>query len=582
MSDENKQNIETIKELELQILYFILTNIDCVNDIFSVKKISVRTFKDLYVKKIAKMVYDFYSKYGKIFVKGELELKLDKQLEEKLIEDDEHYNLLSTYNSALDLELDQNQFDRILDDWLNAESVSKIKEALLLNKRLLDNNRGLDYLDKIKEKLDSLYINQRDASNVNLVDFTEGSNIFLDDVRLRKENPEEYQGLPTGIESLDKHFNGFEFGTLNLIIALPGTGKSTFAINIARNLFMDYGKKVLFISFEMPERQILRKIYSRELGFPYEGLLKATGKLQDPMTNEEMKEIEERVQKIKSQKRKGELIIMTANCSGFSWPRILAEKNRRAPDFKPDIIFIDYIGLIDVDSRNERRDIAIGNLAKNIRAYSKSENIPIVVIAQANRKSIVRSTSGNRKIDINIENVEDSNKLGSDADTAMSLDQKDNDPFCLYVRIIKQREGMKHMAPGDGIKLVSKFEFSAVFSDDEEKNKCFQGTMSEEFIKNKIAMPINLTAGITNDDMEDLDDLLDDEENEKAENQKKEETKKQLDIIIGDEDNKKDDEKNINDKNNNDVSEPMVNDFLPKSDGEKLIDDPLKINEFMP
>lgn len=579
MTEENKQNIEIIKELELQVLYFILTNSNFVSDIFGVKKISINTFKDPYVKKIAKMVSDFYNRYGKIFVKGELELRLDKQLVEKSIEDDEHYNLLSTYNSALDLELDPNQFDRILDDWLNAESVSKIKEALLLNKDLLDNNRGLDYLEKVKEKLDSLYINQRDASNVDLIDFREGADVFLDDIKSRRENPDKYQGLKTGIKALDGYFNGFEPGTLNLIIAISGTGKSTFVINIARNLFMDYDKKVLFISFEMPERQILRKIYSRELGFSYEGLLKAKGKGYNPITDEEMKEINDRVQKIKSKAKNGDIRIMTANCSGFSWPRVLAEKNRRAPNFKPDIIFLDYLGLIDVDSKNERRDIAIGNLVKSIRAYAKSENIPAVVVAQANRQSIVKSSSGERKIDINIENIEDSNKAGSDADTVMALYQK-KDPFSLYVKIVKQREGMKHLSQTDDIKLASPLQFSAVFSDNEERNEFFKGTMPNEYNITKSSSSSS-SVGITDEDMEEFDDLLDDDELE--EQKKEKETKEQIDIMIGKDDNVKDNKETPCGEINIDKNNPPTNNILPKKDGEKLSDDPLKtIDQFLP
>ena len=62
----------------------------------------------------------------------------------------------------------------------------------------------------------------------------------------------------TGIYGLDKLMDGgFRENTINSIYGGPGVGKTTFALQYS--LFgLDRGEKVIFVSFEMSERQILR------------------------------------------------------------------------------------------------------------------------------------------------------------------------------------------------------------------------------------------------------------------------------------------------------------------------------------
>jgi len=62
----------------------------------------------------------------------------------------------------------------------------------------------------------------------------------------------------TGVYGLDKLMDGgFRENTINSIYGGPGVGKTTFALQYS--LFgLDRGEKVIFVSFEMSERQILR------------------------------------------------------------------------------------------------------------------------------------------------------------------------------------------------------------------------------------------------------------------------------------------------------------------------------------
>ena len=67
--------------------------------------------------------------------------------------------------------------------------------------------------------------------------------------------------VPTGFESIDAITNGGFTEGVHTFVAQPGSGKSTLALNIALNA-MKADVPVLFCSFEMPEEDLLSKIYS--------------------------------------------------------------------------------------------------------------------------------------------------------------------------------------------------------------------------------------------------------------------------------------------------------------------------------
>src|SRR3990172_12239718 len=64
--------------------------------------------------------------------------------------------------------------------------------------------------------------------------------------------------VPTGVYGLDELMGGgFRENTINIVYGGTGVGKTTFALQYS--LFgLDRGEKVLYVSFEMSEQQIIR------------------------------------------------------------------------------------------------------------------------------------------------------------------------------------------------------------------------------------------------------------------------------------------------------------------------------------
>ena len=75
----------------------------------------------------------------------------------------------------------------------------------------------------------------------------------------------EYQPIPLGFTPLDKTIgSGLRPGELLLIGGAQGTGKTTMALQMARNVAMSGQANVLYICFEHEEQYLLNRLIALE------------------------------------------------------------------------------------------------------------------------------------------------------------------------------------------------------------------------------------------------------------------------------------------------------------------------------
>ena len=83
---------------------------------------------------------------------------------------------------------------------------------------------------------------------------------------MNSDRRDEFVGTPTGIKTLDDTISGLNKSDLILLAARPGMGKTSFALNIARNVALVHQKKVAFFSLEMTREQLALRMLSTESG----------------------------------------------------------------------------------------------------------------------------------------------------------------------------------------------------------------------------------------------------------------------------------------------------------------------------
>ncbi len=195
--------------------------------------------------------------------------------------------------------------------------------------------------------------------------------------------------------------------TLNVCLAGTGVGKSLFMCHSASATLMQ-GKNVLYITLEMAEEKIAERIDANLMNISMEDLHDLPRHM-----------YEDRFGKVQK-KTHGRLIVKeyptaSAHCGHF---RSLLNELALKKDFKPDIIYVDYLNICA--SSRFRASAAVNSytyikaIAEELRGLAVECNLPIVSATQTTRTGFVST-------DIGLEDTSESFGLPATADLMFAL-----------------------------------------------------------------------------------------------------------------------------------------------------------------
>jgi len=194
--------------------------------------------------------------------------------------------------------------------------------------------------------------------------------------------------IPFDLEMFNKITKGgLSKKTLNIALAGTGVGKSLFMCHVGAGCLVQ-GKNVLYITMEMAEERIAERIDANLLN----------------LTMDELKVIdrdiyESRIAKITS-KTTGKLIVKEYPTAGAHSGhfRALLEELKLKREFKPDIIFIDYLNICASQRMKQGGSINsytyIKSIAEELRGLAVEYNVPIVSATQTTRSGFTNSDPG--------------------------------------------------------------------------------------------------------------------------------------------------------------------------------------------
>lgn len=215
--------------------------------------------------------------------------------------------------------------------------------------------------------------------------------------------------IPFGLEYFDKITKGgLPRKTLNICLAGTGVGKSLFMCSFGASV-LTQGKNVLYITMEMAEERIAERIDANLMNLPIDQLETLPRDL-----------FETKISKI-AQKTQGKLIVKeyptgSAHAGHF---RALLNDLRLKKNFKPDIIFIDYLNIC-ASSRMKGLGGSVNTysyvkaIAEELRGLAVEFDVPIVSATQTTR-------SGYSNTDVGLEDTSESFGLPATADLMFAL-----------------------------------------------------------------------------------------------------------------------------------------------------------------
>lgn len=229
------------------------------------------------------------------------------------------------------------------------------------------------------------------------------SSEVVSDEQMLKELEERMKkglvGIKTNISNLDDNINAFQKGRLYIVGARPSVGKSAFMCSLVENI--EKKEKVGILSLEMNTCEIKQRLACLRSNIKHWKIEK--GKC----NSDEFDEYASALMSIKN--------VVINDRGGLNRFQVSSIIKNMVVKEKCKIIFIDHLGLIKADAKNNLAH-EIGETTSMLKALSKELSIPIVVLCQINR-AVEKQTNK----EPSLSDLRDSGRIEEDADCVIFL-----------------------------------------------------------------------------------------------------------------------------------------------------------------
>jgi len=263
---------------------------------------------------------------------------------------------------------------------------------------------GADVESTLNKAIDILFQVGSKGAPTNLVLVRDILSKYFEEVGQPPLGGKQIPHILTGFAGLDELLGGLQRSDLVILAARPTAGKTSLALNIARNAAIEQKACVALFSLEMSRDTIVQRLLSSEarvdskdvrLGRFTEReerrIMDASGVLSEaPIYIDDSPQ--QRVVDIGSKAR-----------------RLHRERNI-------DLIVIDYLQLMRGDGRNEPRVQEVGNITRSLKGLARELNVPVLTVSQLSRAVEWRSSHKPQLFDLR-----ESGSIEQDADVVFFI-----------------------------------------------------------------------------------------------------------------------------------------------------------------
>jgi len=220
------------------------------------------------------------------------------------------------------------------------------------------------------------------------------------------------RGLATGFTELDNLLAGLQKSDLLILAARPSVGKTSLALDIARQVAINNKVGVGIFSLEMSKEQLVDRMLCAQAQV---NLWKMrTGNLSDKEDNNDFAKIADAMGKL------AEAQIYIDDSGTLSIMEIRAKCRRLQMEKGLGLIVIDYLQLMEGKGRSsENRVQEITEISRGLKSIARELNIPVLALAQLNRSVEAISPAIPK-----LSHLRDSGSIEQDADIVMFIYRK--------------------------------------------------------------------------------------------------------------------------------------------------------------
>jgi len=227
------------------------------------------------------------------------------------------------------------------------------------------------------------------------------------------KSDKNFRGVPTGFTDLDSMLSGLQNSDLIILAARPSTGKTSFALDIARQVAVTSKVPVGIFSLEMSADQLVDRMISSQAGVDLWRL--RTGKLSTEGEGNDFQRIGEGIGVL------SEAPIFIDDTSSANIMEMRTMARRLQSEHKLGLIIIDYLQLTEGRSNNSSNRVQeISEISRGLKQLAKELNVPIIALSQLSR-SVESRPDGMPKLS----DLRESGSIEQDADIVLFIYRED-------------------------------------------------------------------------------------------------------------------------------------------------------------
>lgn len=219
----------------------------------------------------------------------------------------------------------------------------------------------------------------------------------------------EMRGIPTGFSDIDHKLAGFQKSDLIILAARPSMGKTSLALDIARQAAVNHGITVGIFSLEMSSQQLVDRMLAAQANVDAWKL--RTGKLSRQNDFEAIRESLDKLNKAP---------IHIDDQPGNNLLKMRSMARRLKNEHNLGLIVVDYLQLIvPTQTKNDNVVQQITEISRGLKNLARELNVPVLALSQLSRA--VEQRGGKPRLS----DLRDSGSIEQDADVVMFIHRED-------------------------------------------------------------------------------------------------------------------------------------------------------------
>ncbi len=216
------------------------------------------------------------------------------------------------------------------------------------------------------------------------------------------------RGVATGFEALDNMLSGLQNSDLIILAARPSMGKTTLALDIARQAAIENNISVGVFSLEMSTQQLVDRMLSAEARVNAWKL--RTGKLSQESEFDQIRGALDRLSKAP---------IYIDDQAGNSIMKMRSAARKLKSEHGLGLIIVDYLQLMTTSKQYDSMVNQVTEISRSLKGLAKDLDVPVLALSQLSRA--VESRGGRPKLS----DLRDSGSIEQDADVVMFIHRED-------------------------------------------------------------------------------------------------------------------------------------------------------------